>query len=77
MGQVHKVVVHRLLMADSIDERITKLLERKEADFNRYANESEIGAASLSAIDSRAMRDIFQEELERYGISDSAEAIGE
>ena len=72
MGQVRCVVVHRLLMADSVDERITKLLENKTADFNRYANKSEIGAASLGIIDKHTMGAIIQEELDRYGLSGDA-----
>ncbi|MCH3942099.1 MAG: SWF/SNF helicase family protein [Atopobiaceae bacterium] len=74
MGQVHKVVVHRLLMNDSVDEWITKLIERKAADSERYADNSEMGAAFLEAVGERALGDLFKEEIERYGISEETSA---
>ena len=49
MGQARRVVVHRLLSRDTIEERWVTLLERKTTDFDEYARESAIKDASSQA----------------------------
>lgn len=51
MGQVRPVQVHRLLAVDTIDERITRLLAGKRADFDAYARRSELAEAAGAAVD--------------------------
>ena len=41
MGQPDKVLVHRLLAKDQVDERITEILERKTRLFDAYARPSD------------------------------------
>lgn len=65
MGQTRSVTVHRLLMEESIDERIMLLLKGKQDIFDKFADQSDSGKASLA-------RDIEQsfinEERIRLGI---------
>lgn len=51
MGQVRVVDVHRLLAADSIDERIVELLADKQQLFDDYARDSVVAGASGTAVD--------------------------
>lgn len=47
MGQLRNVHVHRLLCVNTIDERMIKMLRGKQAEFDKYAEESIIGQESL------------------------------
>jgi superfamily II DNA or RNA helicase len=51
MGQVRAVRVHRLLTADSVDERLVEALAAKSADFDAYARRSDLAAAGPEALD--------------------------
>ena len=51
MGQVRAVQVHRLLVADSVDQRMLELLGRKAQLFNEYARRSDIAQATPDAVD--------------------------
>lgn len=51
MGQSRKVVVHRLLARETVDESLQELLGRKTVLFNEYARESAIKKVSAAAID--------------------------
>ena len=51
MGQVQVVDVHRLLAADSVDERIMELLADKQRIFDDYARDSVVAGASDTAVD--------------------------
>ncbi|ROO88552.1 helicase-like protein [Actinocorallia herbida] len=51
MGQVRTVRVHRLLAADSVDERMLALLAGKEAVFDAYARRSDVADAAPEAVD--------------------------
>lgn len=51
MGQVRSVQVHRLLAADSVDQRLVDLLGGKTRVFDQYARPSDIAAASPEALD--------------------------
>lgn len=68
MGQVRTVVVHRLLMNNTVDERVTEILARKRAEFEAYADESHMGMESLAVVDTTAILEIIEEERRRYGI---------
>ena len=72
MGQVRTVVVHRLLMAETVDERIEEILWEKRTEFDLYADKSQIGGESLGIIDTAAIARIIDEERERYGITGGA-----
>ncbi|MFC4040249.1 DEAD/DEAH box helicase [Dactylosporangium siamense] len=51
MGQVRTVQVHRLLIADSVDERMIEILGSKAQLFDAYVRHSEIAQASPGAVD--------------------------
>ncbi len=51
MGQARPVEVYRLLVPDSVDERILEVLGRKAALFDEYVRKSELTQASAITID--------------------------
>ncbi|MFE5093529.1 DEAD/DEAH box helicase [Streptomyces sp. NPDC056638] len=51
MGQIRTVRVHRLLAADSVDERMLNILARKERLFNLYARRSDVAETTPDAVD--------------------------
>lgn len=63
MGQSRNVLVYRLLCEDTIDERITKLLEEKQKIFDTFADKS-VAAQSVE-IDNQTFGNIIDEEIER------------
>ena len=70
MGQIRTVQVHRLLIEDSVDERLLEILGTKAELFAEYAGQSEITDASPSAVDvappsNLAVPTILAEEKER------------
>jgi len=64
MGQARNVLVYRLLSEDSIDEKITELLEEKQAIFDAFADKS-VSAEKTLEIDGTSFGDIILEEIER------------
>lgn len=64
MGQSRNVLVYRLLCEDTLDERITDLLEEKQMIFDTFADESVAAAESLE-LDERTFGTIMAEEVER------------
>ncbi|WP_460370361.1 DEAD/DEAH box helicase, partial [Actinocorallia lasiicapitis] len=51
MGQVRAVQVHRLLIADSVDERMLRILAQKKSLFDAYARRSDLADAAPEAVD--------------------------
>lgn len=51
MGQVENVCVHRLLAADTVDERLLDLLSHKQRLFDAFARESTLADATPAATD--------------------------
>ncbi len=69
MGQSRKVVVHRLLSAKTVDERIMDILSGKRETFLAFANESVVGNIDRErAIGEAAVEEIIAAERKRYGI---------
>ncbi len=64
MGQARNVLVYRLLCENSIDERITEILEQKQKIFNAFADKSVSAQQSLE-IDEKSFGDIITEEINR------------
>lgn len=64
MGQARNVLVYRLLCENSIDERITELLEQKQAIFDAFADKSVSAQQSLE-IDDKTFGDIITDEIAR------------
>ncbi len=67
MGQARNVLVYKLLCEGSIDERITEILEQKQAIFNAFADKSVSAQQSLE-IDEKSFGDIITEEINRINI---------
>ncbi|WP_329125864.1 DEAD/DEAH box helicase [Streptomyces sp. NBC_01465] len=67
MGQVRTVQVHRLLAADSVDQRMLELLADKTRLFDAYARRSDTADATPDAVDvsdgSLARRIVEEEQL--------------
>ncbi|MEU1037577.1 SNF2-related protein [Streptomyces sp. NPDC005907] len=68
MGQVRTVQVHRLLAADSVDERLLEILKNKDRLFDAYARRSDVAEATPDAVDvsdGRLARRLVEEEQQR------------
>jgi SNF2 family DNA or RNA helicase len=76
MGQTRRVRVHRLLTPDSVDQRLLKLLGRKERLFDAYARRSDAADADPEALDiadAGLARQIIEEEQQRLAAVSSPE----
>ena len=68
MGQSRNVLVYRLLCKDTIDERIMSILERKQGDFNAFADKSAAAEADMQnelEIKQEQLNAMFDEEIKR------------
>lgn len=64
MGQTRNVLVYRLLCDETVDERITELLETKQEIFDAFADQSEAARESLG-LDEKSFGNIIQNEIDR------------
>jgi len=64
MGQTRNVIVYRLLCEDTVDERITALLESKQEIFDAFADKSEAANESRE-LDEKDFGNIIKEEIDR------------
>ena len=64
MGQSRNVLVYRLLCENSIDERLTEILEQKQREFDAFADKSVSGKESVE-MDDKTFGNIIQEEINR------------
>ncbi|MGJ6968318.1 DEAD/DEAH box helicase [Streptosporangium sp. G11] len=72
MGQVRKVQVHRILTADSVDQRMLDILRGKSGLFDTYARRSDLAESTPDAIDiseQTLARQIVEEEQRRLATS--------
>jgi len=70
MGQTRRVVAHRVLAHDTVDQRLVELVARKAESFDRYARESVVKDASRAAVDSSIPaleQTLIHAELRRLG----------
>ncbi len=90
MGQARNVLVHRLLADNTVDERILEVLQGKTEIFEGFADDSVVDNASKNIAaatedgeteaptetipESKAMKNIVQKELERYGLERNPQA---
>jgi SNF2 family DNA or RNA helicase len=65
MGQTRRVVVHRLLARDAVDERLLEVLRGKKEVFATYARDSLVKNASAEATEAQVANTIIEAELER------------
>ena len=66
MGQVRNVLVCHLLCENTIDEAVTDLLETKQAEFDRFADESAIADAADTLADREWIHRTIEEERRKY-----------
>ena len=64
MGQSRNVLVYRLLCEDTVDEKLTEVLEEKQKIFDAFADKSVAAQQSLE-IDDKTFGNIIKEEIER------------
>ncbi len=64
MGQARNVLVYRLLCEDTVDEKITALLDEKQAIFDAFADKSVAAKESLD-LDEKTFGNIIKEEIDR------------
>lgn len=72
MGQVRTVQVHRLLIADSVDQRMLEILGAKKLLFDAYVRDSALTAAAPGAVDiseAQLARTIVEQEQERLALA--------
>lgn len=66
MGQSKKVFVHRLLCEDTIDERIMKILAKKQRIFDSFADRSVVAEQVGQAFSRETMDQVVRNELRKY-----------
>lgn len=76
MGQSQSVIVHRLLMDDTVDERVMEILKQKSQLFDRFADESLIGEMDTQINENAVMKNIIEEEKKRLGLENGVEENG-
>lgn len=64
MGQSRNVLVYRLLCEDTIEEKIVKLLEKKQEIFDSFADKSEIANETIE-LDEKTFGEMVNEEAKR------------
>lgn len=64
MGQTRNVLVYRLLCEESVDERITAILEDKQKIFDAFADKS-VAASESKELDDKTFGNIIKEEIDR------------
>ena len=78
MGQVRSVQVHRLLVEDSVDQRLLEILDSKAQLFDAYVRHSAIAEASPGAVDVSEIqlaRIIVAQEQRRFTTPPSRDAV--
>lgn len=72
MGQARNVLVYRLLCENSVDEKITEMLEQKQAVFDAFADDSAVAQESME-LDEKGFGEIMQEEYRRIAEKQAGE----
>lgn len=65
MGQTRNVLVYRLLCENSVDEKLTYMLNEKQKIFDAFADESVAATAEKVEVDEKAFGNIIKEEIDR------------
>ncbi|HET9168043.1 MAG TPA: SNF2-related protein [Actinospica sp.] len=70
MGQIRRVQVHRLLAADSVDQRMLEILETKKELFDAFARRSDTKETVPEAVEigTSVARQVIAAERERLGL---------
>lgn len=70
MGQSRNVLVYRLLCENTLDEKITEMLEAKQAIFDAFADKS-VAATKGIEVDEKSFSNIIKEEINRINSKQS------
>lgn len=75
MGQLNRVIVHRLLARGTCDETMMAILAEKSELFDAYARKSLVKEASHEATETSFTKAVLEAEVQRLGLADeNAEA---
>ena len=66
MGQVRNVLVFHLLCENTVDEAVMRILERKQQEFDTFADESVMADALKDVVDNDWIRRFIEEERQKY-----------
>ena len=66
MGQVRNVLVYHLLCENTVDESMVQMLERKQKEFDAYADESAIADALDQLVDKDWIQSLIEAENRKY-----------
>ena len=66
MGQTDRVLAIRLISEDTVDEAILPLLEKKQEEFDAFAEESAAADAAAALADQDWIRAVVEEERQKY-----------
>ncbi|MEM7164293.1 MAG: SNF2-related protein [Planctomycetota bacterium] len=66
MGQTERVLVHRLVAADTVDARLVEILARKQDLFDEYARPSVAKENNPEAVETQVVRTIIDLERQRW-----------
>ncbi len=80
MGQTRRVVVHRLLARDAVDEALVAILAEKQQLFDAYADRSALAEATGAAVDvseTSLVALVLARERARLGLDDAPAADGD
>lgn len=78
MGQVRKVQVHRLILPESVDEKMLAMLAGKQQEFDAYARDSDLAdqaSGAKDATEESIAKVIVLEERKRLGIQASESEV--
>ncbi len=64
MGQTRNVLVYRLLCDNTVDEKVTEILDQKQKIFDAFADKS-VAAQESIEVDDKTFGDIIKAEIER------------
>ena len=76
MGQTRNVLVYRLLCENTVDEKITDLLKRKQEVFDAFADKS-VAAEKSVELDDKTFGNIIKEEIDRINAEEKAGNVAE
>ena len=66
MGQVRTVLVFQLLCEDTIDEAVMRILDKKQVEFDLFAEESVLADAADDLADREWIKSVIEEERSKY-----------
>ncbi len=77
IGQARSVMVHRLLISNSIEELMMERLYRKKEIFNEYAEHSVMAKANLGESEEKVMMEFIEAEIQKRGLNGKSVSVEE